>query len=225
MFIYEMHQHTAGVSACAADNPEPVVRELKRAGFAGMVLTNHFYHGNTGVRRQLPWEDFVHPFVQAYERAKKAAKPLDFDVLFGLEEGVGGGKEVLLYGITPDFVYTHPELREVHLAELATLVRDAGGVVVQAHPFRVRDYITAPWEELPVECLDGIEVYNAGNDDLSNERARTFCEANGLIAVAGSDAHSANVIGRAGIMCRERVRTEQALAQVLRDGDYELYIE
>ena len=225
MFIYEMHQHTAGVSACAQDTPEQVVHALKKAGFSGMVLTNHFYHGNTGVRRQLPWEDFVYPFVQAYEQAKKAARDLDFDVLFGLEEGVGGGKEVLLYGITPDFVYDHPEMRDARLSELTQMVRAAGGLVVQAHPFRVRDYIRAPWEELPVACLDGVEVYNACNDDLSNMRARVFCEANGLIAVAGTDAHEGDFVAQAGIACDVRLRSEQALAQVLRDGDYELYIK
>ena len=225
MFIYEMHQHTAGVSACAHDTPEQVVRGLKNAGFSGMVLTNHFYHGNTGVRRQLPWEDFVHPFVQAYEQAKKAAKALDFDVLFGLEEGIGDGKEVLLYGITPEFVYAHPEMRDTRLPELSAMVRAAGGLVVQAHPFRVREYIRAPWEELPVAYLDGVEVHNACNDDLSNVRAGAFCQANGLIAVAGTDAHESDFMGRAGIACDTRLCSEQTLVQVLRDGDYELYIK
>ena len=108
--------------------------------------------------------------------------------------------------------------------EYCDRVHAYGGYVAQAHPYRMRPDIDETWQPF-IHCLDGIEVYNACNDDLSNERARAFCEANGLIAVAGSDAHSANVTGRAGIMCRERLRTEQALAQVLRDGDYELYIE
>lgn len=220
-----MHQHTVAASACAHETPEEVVRGLKKAGYAGVVMTEHFYHGNTAVRRHQAWEDFVRPYADAFERAKKAAKKLDFDVLFGIEEGVGGGKEVLLYGITPAFLYAHPELRDARLPELAALVRAEGGLVVQAHPFRVRDYIRAPWEELPVEHLDGIEVHNACNDDLSNLRAQALADKHGLIAVAGSDAHTSLSRGRAGIACETRIRTERELADILRGGAYELHVE
>lgn len=224
MYIYEMHQHTAVASACAHETPEEVVRGLKQAGFAGMVITDHFYHGNTAVRRHQAWEDFVRPYEEAYERAKKVAEKLDFDVLFGIEEGVGGGKEVLLYGITPAFLYAHPELRDADLPVLATLVRAEGGLVVQAHPFRVRDYIRAPWEKLPAEHLDGIEVHNACNDDLSNLRAQALADKHGLIAIAGSDAHTALSRGQAGIACAHRIRTERELADTLRSGEYELLV-
>ena len=220
-----MHQHTALASACAYETPEEVVRGLKQKGFAGMVITDHFYHGNTAVRRHQAWEDFVRPYEEAYERACREAEKWDFDVLFGIEEGVGGGKEVLLYGITPAFLYEHPELRDARLPEISALVRAAGGVVVQAHPFRVRDYIVAPWEELPAEHLDGVEVYNACNDALSNTRAQMFADKCGLIAVAGSDAHTPPSLGHAGIASETRIRTEAELVTVLRDGAYELYIE
>ena len=145
-------------------------------------------------------------------------------MLFGIEEGVGGGKEVLIYGITPAFLYEHPELRDMRLPELSALVREAGGLVVQAHPFRVRDYIRAPWEELPAEHLDGIEVYNACNDDLSNMRAEALAEKHGLIEIAGSDAHTPSSRAQAGIVCEKRIRTERELVEVLREGEYELYI-
>lgn len=224
MFIYEMHQHTAACSACAAADPKKTVRALKKAGFAGMVMTDHFYHGNTGVHRRLHWEDFVNAFKKAYLAAKAEGDRLDFDVLFGLEEGVGEGKEVLLYGITPAFLYEHPELRTADLEQLSALVHEAGGLVVQAHPFRVRDYIRRPWEELPSQHLDGIETYNAYNSDLENLRAAALAEREGLFAVAGSDAHFDTVPKRYGIACEHRIRTERALAAVLRDGDYELYI-
>ena len=224
MYIYELHQHTSAASACAHETPEEVVRGLKKAGFSGVVLTDHFYHGNTAVRRHQAWEDFVRPYEQAYEQAKKVGEKLDFDVLFGIEEGVGGGKEVLIYGITPAFLYAHPELRDMGLSELSALVREAGGLVVQAHPFRVRDYIRAPWEELPAEYLDGVEIHNACNDDLSNMRAEALAEKYGLIEVAGSDAHTPSSRARAGIACEKRIRTEYELVEVLREGEYELYV-
>ena len=225
VYIYEMHQHTAVASACAYETPEEVVRGLKKKGFSGVVLTDHFYHGNTAVRRHQAWEDFVRPYEEAYERACREAEKWDFDVLFGIEEGVGGGKEVLVYGITPAFLYEHPELRDARLPEWSALVRAAGGLLVQAHPFRVRDYIPAPWEELPTEHLDGVEVHNACNDDLSNTRAQILAEKHDLLAIAGSDAHTTSSLGRAGIVCETRIRTERELATILRDGAYEWYVE
>ena len=231
MYIYEMHQHTAGCSACAHADPAETVRALKAEGFAGMVLTNHFYHGNTGINRHLPWEDFVRPYEEAYLAALAEGEKLDFDVLFGIEEGLtnpdtGGysGKEVLLYGITPAFLYAHPELRDADLPVISRLVHEAGALVVQAHPFRVRDYIPEPWKELPASYLDGIETYNASNGALENARAEAFAEREGLFAVAGSDAHGEHFPHRYGIACEHRLTDEAALAATLRDGDYSLYI-
>ena len=227
MFLYEMHQHTAGCSACAIISPADAVRHLKAHGFAGMVLTNHFYHGNTGIRRQMPWADFVRAFEVAWLEAKAAGDALDFDVLFGMEEGIGDGKELLLYGIEPAFFYDHPELRDAHQekeygAYLSRLVREAGGLVYQAHPFRVREYILRPWEPLLVEWLDGVEGYNAGNSSLDNARAVQYATQNGLPMIAGTDAHYDEAV-RFGIAANRRIRTNADLLEVLRTEDYTLH--
>ena len=228
MYLYEMHQHTAGCSACAGVWPEELVKLLKRQGFSGMVLTIHFYHGNTAVRRQMPWADFVRPYEEEWLEAKAVGDALDFDVLFGLEEGVGGGKEVLLYGITPAFLYDHPELRDIPTGEerlrlLSTLVHQAGGLVYQAHPFRVRDYILDPWQPLPTAYLDGVEAYNFYNSPLENARAEQHADKNGLLSIAGTDAHNREE-HRFGIVARRRLRTNGDLVETLQTGAYTLYL-
>lgn len=227
-FLYEMHQHTAGCSACGVVTPEQTVRALHAAGFTGMVLTNHFYHGNTGIRRHQVWEDFVAPYEEAYERAKAAGEPLGFHVLFGLEEGVGGGKEVLLYGITPAFLYEHPELQdhgttEERLERLARLTHEVGGLVYQAHPFRVRDYITRPHEALPVEYLDGVEAYNACNSDIENARADAWAREQDLPVIAGSDAHTGKH-RRFALAFESPIETEAQLATALQQQTYTLHL-
>lgn len=224
MYIYEMHQHTCEASACGRESVEAVVRSLKKQGFAGVVLTDHFYHGNSRISRDLPWEDFVKPYVEAYEKAKAVGQELDFDVLFGLEEGVGKGKEVLLYGITPEFVYAHPELRNADLRLISELVRVEGGVVVQAHPFRAREYIIDPLEELPAELLDGVETYNVHNSPEENAMACAFAEKHSLLPTAGSDSHDSGEGARMGIACENRIPDEKALAQILKSGAYTLYL-
>ena len=224
MYLYEMHCHALPCSGCGGIQPEDLVRGMKEVGYTGMVLTDHFYHGNTGIRRKMPWADFVAAYEQSYLRAKAVGDELDFDVLFGIEEGVGDGKEVLIYGITPQFLYDHPEIRECDLPTLSRLVHEAGGLIYQAHPFRVRDYIARPWEALPMQYFDGIEMYNACNPDLDNARAVQFAAENDLATIAGSDRHYMGHCANFGILVPERLRTEADLAQVLRSGEYELNI-
>ena len=102
------------------------------------------------------------------------------------------------------------------------MVHEAGGLVYQAHPFRERYYITRPG---PLECLeelDGIEVYNAGNKPCENQLAAELAERKSLACVAGSDGHSCDSCGRAGIISEERIRTNADLVPVLRSGKYKI---
>lgn len=222
MYLYEMHCHTLPCSACGGIQPEDLVQGLKEIGYAGMVLTDHFYHGNTGIRRNQPWEDFVAAYEQSYLRAKAVGDQLDFDVLFGIEEGIGDCKEALIYGITPQFLYDHPEIRDCDLPHLSRIVREAGGFFVQAHPFRVRDYIPRPWEALDPDLFDGVEIYNACNPPLDNLRAVQWAANNGLPPIAGSDRHYMGHCENFGILVDRRIRTEAELAQVLMEGNYSL---
>lgn len=224
MYLYEMHQHTNACSACGAIAPEELVQEMKNIGYAGMVITEHFYHGNTAIRRNMPWADFAAAYEECYLRAKAVGDRLDFDVLFGIEEGIGNGREALLYGLTPQFMYDHPELRECDLPYLSRIVREAGGLIFQAHPFRVREYIPRPWEALPSEYFDGAEIYNACNPLLDNLRAVNWAKENNLPPIAGSDRHYMGHCEKFGILVPHRIHTEAELAQVLHSGEYELNI-
>jgi len=224
MYIYEMHQHTAPCSACAKGDPVKTVYSLKNAGFAGMVLTNHFLHGNTGIDRKIPWEEFVSFYEKDYLLAKKAGDDVDFDVIFGIEEHIGKGKEILLYGITPEFLYSHPELQDGELETVSKTVREYGGLVFQAHPYRNRAYIPDPDENLPVEFLDGFEAYNLANIGDENIRAEKYADEHKLLVCAGSDAHNEDPENRYGIACECRIKNSFELAKVLRSGDYKLYL-
>lgn len=222
MFRYEMHQHTAPCSACGRAEPEELVKALKKDGFAGVVLTNHFLHGNTGIDRNLPWQEFVKAYEEDYLRVKQAGDREDIDVIFGIEEHVGRGKEVLLYGITPEFFYDHPEMADGELETIYKAVHGFGGLVFQAHPFRDRGYIPDPNETIPLEFLDGIESYNASNQPEENPRAEKYAIENGKLQSAGSDAHWEEFENRFGIACNHRITNSQELADVLKSGEYEL---
>ena len=141
-YRYQLHTHTSPCSACAKMSPEELCRALSEGGYAGAVLTNHFGGGNTGIERSLPWQEFVAAYEEDYLACREAAKEYDLDILFGLEEGVGGGLEILCYGLTPDVLYRHPELAR-HSPEIwSRVMHEEGVLILQAHPYRIRPYIS-----------------------------------------------------------------------------------
>ena len=223
IYKYEMHIHTRPCSGGGSDIREHI-DELIQKGYSGMVVTNHFYAGDTRIDRELPWEEFVDAYRQDYLYGLEYAKERDFDLLFGLEENVGCGQEILIYGITPELIAEHPELKRASAEAFAEVVHAAGGLVYQAHPYRARDYIRKPF---PLECLDkldGIEVYNAGNEPEWNESARIFAEEKGLDCIAGSDGHSVASAGRAGIAVGERIGNNEELIRILKSGEYTIIV-
>lgn len=222
-YKYEMHIHTSPCSGGGSDIREHI-DELIRKGYSGMVVTNHFYAGDTRIDRDLPWEDFVDAYRQDYLYGLEYAKERGFDLLFGLEEHVGGGQEILIYGITPELIAAHPELKNASAEMFADVVHSAGGLVYQAHPYRARWYISQPF---PLECLDkldGIEVYNAGNDPEWNESAKELADELQLSCVAGSDGHSVASAGRAGIAVAERISVNEDLIRILKSGEYTVFV-
>ncbi len=223
MYKYEMHVHTCPCSGAGGDIRGHIDTLIKN-GFSGMVVTNHFYYGDNRIDRKLPWEEFVDAYRQDYLYGLEYAKEVDFDLLFGLEEHVGEGQEILLYGITPELIAAHPELKEASAETFAEVIHAAGGLVYQAHPYRAASYIRDPNPLGCLDLLDGIEVYNAGNRPEWNESARILAEEKGLKCTAGSDAHGVGSAGRAGIIAHERIRSNEDLVRILKSGDYEIFV-
>ena len=138
MFIYETHLHTKNASACARRTPAELIPAFKKVGYAGFIITDHFIKGNTCIPKNLDWKTRMKMYYDVYLEAKEIAKDYDFDVFFGIEHLYEKGKEVLIYGIDLDFLLAHPELETASIDEYADLVHQAGGILIHAHPHRVR---------------------------------------------------------------------------------------
>ena len=224
MYKYEMHLHTNACSACGASSGEEMVKVAKEKGYTGLVITNHFYHGNTAISRRTPWKEFVEAYKNDYLEAKKAGEKYGVEVLFGIEEGYGWGKEILIYGIDPDTLIANPEFLHMSIDEMSAFVRSNGGFIVAAHPFRDRDYIAEPRKAPKAELFDAIESYNAGNNDEDNNLAEDFCKKTGLPRISGGDTHRSDGIGRAGLAFYERITNNEQLVTALQQGNYKLII-
>ncbi len=219
MYIYETHCHCSQCSACANSTSQELVAAYYKAGYSGMVLTDHFITGNTAVDRSLPWDVQMKAYYKAYQDACDAAAGLDFDVLFGIEHEYGDGKEVLVYGIDLDFLLKNPDLTTISLDEFVSRVHNAGGIVIQAHPYRDRRYINMDVQPRK-DIVDGIEVHNAGNLPGEDIKALYLSQEKDFIITSGGDVHSFDepTLGTAGVAFSERIRNEAEFVAKLRQG-------
>lgn len=187
-YRYETHLHTCQGSACGISTGAEQARFYHELGYRGIFITDHFFNGNTAVPRNLPWKERVALFCTGYEDALAEGKKLGLDVFFGWEQNYDGD-EYLIYGLTPEWLMDHPEIGDASRWEQYQIVHQAGGCVIQAHPFRDRDYIR--YVRLGLQFCDGIEAVNASNNAVNNINALNYGKEYRLIEIAGSDNHNA----------------------------------
>ena len=123
---------------------------------------------------------------------RKIAKAYaDFQVIPGAEITSRSG-HILAVGIETDIP------KGLSVEETVERIRDLGGISVTSHPFSNR---VQP--SLGEQCLktDGVEVFNATNSRQANLRAMSIAQTRGRPETAGSDAHWARSVGKAGIIC------------------------
>lgn len=222
MYKYEMHLHSSGCSACAFSDSIEYVDAAIANGYSGLVFTNHFYHGNTEVSRLLSWKEFVAAFCDDYLKAKEYGDQKGIDVLFGIEEVYEPGKEILIYGISPEDLMECPSFRYMNVYEMSDFVREKGGYVVCAHPFRVRDYIPDPFKEPDPAFMDAVEIYNYFNSEEMDLMAEAFALEYHLPGIGGGDIHHAHNFGFSGLAFEERIHTNQELVAALKAGAYRI---
>ena len=216
-YRYETHCHGSQCSLCAQSTAQMLVRAYKKAGYAGMVLTDHFIFGYTAVPATLPWDQRMRRYYGAYLDAKAVGDELDFDVIFGIEHAYGDGKEVLIYGVELDFLLVNPDIPNISLDELVQRVHEAGGIVIQAHPDRNR-YYTNMAVGPRADIVDGIEVHNACNDPGEDLPALRLAQTKDYIITSGGDIHWIEdpELATAGVVLPHRVRTSKEFADALK---------
>ncbi|MBO5306094.1 MAG: PHP domain-containing protein [Clostridia bacterium] len=222
MYKYELHLHTSEASACARSSGAELVDFYIKMGYTGMVVTDHFYHGNTRPSRTLSWSDYVDEYVKGYEAAKKAAEGKDFDVFFGIEEKFESWDEFLIYGISPEFLKAHPELRDMKADEFFPFMHKAGAFIIQAHPYRERAYMLAKTIMLRPNSVDAVEAYNCGNTPECNRRGYEYAISTGLPLTGGSDCHEAKGELFSGVLVPSRCHSIKDLIALIKNRKAEV---
>lgn len=188
MYRYETHLHTAEGSACASASGAEQARRYKELGYDGIIVTDHFFNGNTAVTNYLDWEERVNRYCKGYENAKAVGDEIGLKVFFGIEYSYFGA-DLLTYGVDKQWLLENDNICDISFYQYAERVHKAGGILVHAHPFREADWYIHEIKLLP-KWIDAVEVYNSGNGkEVYNDRAKWYAEQFGFVQTGGTDNH------------------------------------
>ncbi len=216
-----MHFHTKDTSNCANVKAEFAVEEYIKAGYDGIVVTDHLSPSTFMKygRELLSWKKKVDFFLRGYKSAVKTANGR-IPVLLGMELRFNkseGDNDYLVYGITEEFLYSHPELLHLNSKKFYELCQKNNFLVFQAHPFRVGMKVTNP------KYLDGIEIFNGNpRHNSSNDIAEMWAKKYDLMVTSGSDYHEIGDLGIGGIWFDKKITDNKTLIEELKKREYEL---
>lgn len=220
MHKIELHLHTKYVSGCGQLGVEQLLEGYRDAGYSAITVTDHF---NRDTFRKLNMDpagegNHVEAFLDGFHRLRDAAAAYGIRVYKGAELRFDGSNNDYLLFNYPDELLQNPEqVFTMGLPTFCTMSREAGALLIQAHPFR---YGCTPADRA---FLDGVEILNLHPDHNSrNDLAQRWGAELGLIQVSGSDCHKSHHIGRGGILAEELPADESALVALLRSGRFSL---
>ena len=220
MYRYETHVHTSETSACASASGEAQAQFYKSKGYQGIIITDHFFNGNNTIPQELSWFEKVNLFCRGYENAKKCGDKIGLDVFFGWEYSYRGA-DFLTYGLDKQWLIENPIVMDMDVNSYCDFVRDNGGVIIHAHPFREAGYIPMI-HLLPRKC-DGVEIINSNRTDFENRMAALYAENYELSPFAGSDNHSAAQDRLNGIETDCIINNERDIAEIIKAKKYRVF--
>ena len=115
------------------------------------MLTNHY---QKSYLKNGDADEFAKRYVDEFNYTLECGKKINMRVFFGIEitSEPNDKKHILVYGVDPEFVLSHPAIFDYSLKELYSTVKSAGGIIVQAHPYRNGGTL------LDMKYFDGVEV-------------------------------------------------------------------
>lgn len=215
LYRYETHMHTSEVSRCASATGVEMARAHKEKGYTGIFVTDHFFNGNTTVPRILPWGERIELFCKGYENALEEGKKIGLDVFFGFEYCYQG-MDFLIYNLDKQWLKEHEDIDRWYPREAFAQMREDGGFIVHAHPFRAWDYIDHI--QLFPGDVDGVEIVNGAQlmEPWMNERAAVYARMYDLPVTAGSDSHHLSALFGSGVETEEPIRKPSDYLRLMR---------
>lgn len=218
MYRIETHLHTTHSSECGWLDAAALAEAYQKAGYAALAITDH-YNRDTfqylNVDTTAPG-DKVGAFLNGYDKLRDACGERGIAVYKGAELRFDECcNDYLLYNYPNELLEDPEKVFRMGIAVFAPLAREAGALLVQAHPYRKK---CTP----AFACyLDGVEVLNLNpRHDSRNDRAEEYAALHGLLRTGGSDCHRSEDIAAGGILAEELPEDTAGFVRLLRSGKY-----
>lgn len=216
-YKYETHFHTAQTSFCGKVPAKQAVRLYHKAGYTGIVVTDHYFRGFFDMQLFCSFDRKIDMYLKGYKLALAEGRKLGIDIHLGMEICFEeNANDYLVYGIDEAFLRKHKKLYALTLKQFRELTAGQGIVIVQAHPFRPH------MVPAPSSLLDGVEVYNGNpRHNSSNHLALKYAQENNLIGLSGSDFHQPQDVARGGIMTNEKIPADGFAGWILQKKEFD----
>ena len=198
--VIDIHVHTSRYSTCSQVDPARLIGRAVKAGLNGVVIMEHHKQWDDRELRELV-DGSGHP---------------GFLLLSGFEYASAKG-DLLIYGLDAEHVAQFepggPPDKAVQLA------RSLGGVCIAAHPTRAGLGFDDQLLSLP---LVAIEVCSVNLQTHEQRLAMKIAEGTGIAAVAASDAHRLDEVGRYATVFEDAIQSMAELQNGLKNGRFRL---
>ena len=218
----DLHCHTSEMSGCAKENAVDTINKYVEYGYTSLVISNHCE--NTRIHAPLDYryrydsyEELINKIYDAIDYIREVAGDRLY-ILSGFELcNSETENDYLIYGLTREQALGF-DLCFSKMEAVSRYVRECGGVIIQAHPFRIDMTLVHP------ELVDGYEIHNSSDSWLYvNCMATLWAQLNccdDKILTAGNDHHNPRDIPTAGILTSKPITNDAELIRVLKEKDF-----
>jgi len=196
----DLHVHSFECSRCASSTEKEQIEAAIARGLDGIAFTDHNHQ-----RSQIYLEHLNEKYAP-------------FKIFTGTEiNTIDTGEDVLIFGV--------PELEEMNdyyweYAELFAYVRERGGFIVLAHPFR---YDTHVRTNVSTFVPDALEIRSTNVHPRCYRPIQKLANKLGVHTIATSDSHHRSNIGQHYVIFQNEVYSDAALVRELKAGRYEIF--
>jgi len=190
----DLHVHSKERSACGRASEEEQIRAAMAAGLDAIVFTDH--------HRLVP-----------LERLKELNdRYVPFRVFGGIEINTNG-EDVLVLGLHDAAL----ESSKWAYSDLHAFVREHGGFIILAHPFRYHPQVTI---EVDRFIPDALEVRSINTPVAAEDHIREIASRLEIPVLCNSDAHSTDSLGTYYNALERTPSDEQEILALLRSGRF-----
>lgn len=188
----DTHIHTAISSGCSILSPDELIYFLMEGKVDAICVTEH----NT---------------LKGGNVFKSLCREYGFKVYEGMEISNKEG-HFLTYNFFEEGDYS-----EMPIEQLIDLVHNEDGIIVPSHPFRAGFKQLLLPDDI-IRKFDAIEVKNGNCSDADNEKSYQLAARLSISVIAGSDAHSKDMLGKYFTFFPYLPADEKELADMIKTG-------